>query len=47
MFEPWMQLEYEDSPGAVDYEPREMIGCINDRLYKSLGAGLYEYPGLY
>ena len=29
MFEPWMQLEYEDSPGAVDYEPREMIGCIN------------------
>lgn len=29
MFESWMQLEYEDSPGAVDYEPREMIGCIN------------------
>lgn len=29
MFEPWMQLEYEDSPGAADYEPREMIGCTN------------------
>ena len=29
MFEPWMQLEYEDSPGAVDYEPRKMIGCSN------------------
>jgi hypothetical protein len=29
MFEPWMQLEYEDSPGAMDYKAREMIGCEN------------------
>lgn len=29
MFEPWMQLEYEDSPGAADYESRVMTGCAN------------------
>lgn len=29
MFEPWMQLEYEDSPGAADYELRAMKGCAN------------------
>ena len=29
MFEPWMQLEYVDSPGAADYESRAMIGCAN------------------
>lgn len=29
MFEPWMQLEYENSPGAADYESRAIIGCAN------------------
>lgn len=29
MLEPWMLLEHHDSPGAVDFEAREMVGCAN------------------
>ena len=42
MFEPWMQLEYEYSPGAADYESRAMIGCTNlwTRDYMNLLASI-------
>lgn len=29
LFEPWMLLEDEDSPGAIDFEPRPSVGCMN------------------
>lgn len=29
MFEPWMLLEKETSPGAIDFNARQMEGCFN------------------
>lgn len=28
-FEPWMLLEYKDSPGAIDFKPRSSAGCMS------------------
>ena len=48
---PWMQLEYGDFPGVVDYETGKMIGCLNlkgDLGNKADVDGVFNtyYPGI-
>lgn len=37
LFEPWMLLEHEDSPGAVDFEPRSSAGCMDLEMMGNIG----------